>query len=376
MDIYGEKKNAVRTVTFLCTIMLVLTIADLFYRVVDFREEGKGSFMAAPKMTEESLISGSFMKDCEENVTNRFVNRENWITLKTYMDVAMLKKEINGVYLGKDRYLLEKHTRAEFSSEKVEKTLESMQQLIKEYPDTRFMPIPTKDCVLSEKLPAFAPYFDQRLLIEQMKNVLGNEHVIDVYPVLKAHEQEKIYFYTDSRWTGLGAYYGYTEFAKAYKLPAFNYLKQEPLKVTEEFKGNLYSEVNLPLKGEDILMFPRTLEKKYTITYDGNKTSHSFYAPDCLTGENKYDYFMDGTHALTIIERESFSQEELFVIKNSYGNCLIPFLARHYKRVYVVDLSCFDGSLINLMKECDTTGQMDVLVVYDCVDFVEHFSIR
>lgn len=29
MDLYGEKKNAIRTVVFLCAIMLVLSIVDL-----------------------------------------------------------------------------------------------------------------------------------------------------------------------------------------------------------------------------------------------------------------------------------------------------------------------------------------------------------
>ena len=29
MDLYGEKRNAVRTIVFLCAIMLLLTIVDL-----------------------------------------------------------------------------------------------------------------------------------------------------------------------------------------------------------------------------------------------------------------------------------------------------------------------------------------------------------
>jgi hypothetical protein len=39
-----------------------------------------------------------------------------------------------------------------------------------------------------------------------------------------------------------------------------------------------------------------------------------------------------------------------------------------------VDLSCYNGNLIDFMKECDTNGDMDVLVLYDCVTFVESFQ--
>jgi hypothetical protein len=55
---------------------------------------------------------------------------------------------------------------------------------------------------------------------------------------------------------------------------------------------------------------------------------------------------------------------------------MIPLLAHHYKKIYVVDLRYFNGNLLDFMKECDSTGEMDVLVLYNCVHFAEDFQFQ
>ncbi len=376
MDLYGEKKNAVRTVVFLCAIMLVLSIADMLPQEYISLGRDRETKTFAPKPVKEAVKSGTFMEEYEDYVLEDFVSRENWKVFRTHMDVLRGVREINGVYLGKGDYLIEKHLEEEIEADTIDMRLESMQKLVKAFPQTKLMSVPTADNILADRLPAFAPFYDQCPLLEQMKNVLGEERVIDVYDTLKEHAKEKIYYRTDREWTSLGAYYGYLEFVKAYHLPAAQYLKQEPEKVTEDFRGDLYDKVGMAVKAEEIWMFPDTLDKKYTITYDGEKTTNSFYESAYLEGEDKLGYFLDGRHAVTEIERDSFSQRKLFIIKDGFGANMIPLLARHYKTVYVVDLSCYNDKLIDFMKECDTNGDMDVLVLYDCVTFVERFQFQ
>lgn len=376
MDLCGEKKNAARTVMFLCTIMLVLMIADLLpQKLVSFGRD-KETNLSIPVPVKEAVNNGSFMREYEVYAKEAFVSKENWEVLCSHLEILRGVKEINGVYLGKDDYLIEKHTKEEFQADAINKSVENMQKLIKEFPQTKLLAVPTADNIMSEQLPAFAPFYDQRLLLEQLKNELGKERIIDIYDILKEHAQEPIYYRTDREWTTLGAYYGYQAFAKTYHLPAVQYLKKEPVTVTEEFRGDLYNKTERNVKPEEILMFPATLDKKYTITYDGEKTTNSFYEESYLAEENKLGYFLDGDHALTRIERESFSQKRLFVIKDGFGESLIPLLAPHYKYIYVVDLSCYNDKLIDFMKECDENGDMDVLVLYDCATFVESFRVR
>lgn len=376
MDLYGEKKNAIRTVVFLCAIMLTFFVADLVKREESSAEGEYGMVQKKPILRLATWLDGSYMQEYESYINDRFVGRDNWNVIKTTVDMVMQKKEINGVYLAQDDYLIQRHDAEVFQGDKLSKRLEGLLKLMKEYPRTKVMLVPTADNVLTDKLPIFASYYDQQELLKQVTMTVGKDRVIDVFGVLQEHASEPVYYRTDRHWTTLGAYYGYQKFAEAYNLLPRNYLRREPVVVTEEFLGNLSSLVNMPLDGETIEMFPATLDKTYTITYDRLKKSDSFYADSYLEGDNKYDYFLDGEHGLVEIERDSFSKKELFIIKDSYANSMIPLLAHHYKKIYVVDLRYFDGKLSDFMKECDTTGEMDVLVLYNCVSFMEEFQFQ
>ena len=48
------------------------------------------------------------------------------------------------------------------------------------------------------------------------------------------------------------------------------------------------------------------------------------------------------------------------VVKESFGNCFIPFLVNHYKNIYVVDYRYYNGTVSDLV---DSTGATDVLLL-------------
>lgn len=376
MDLYGEKKNAIRTVVFLCAIWLVFLIADLIKQDTVFSENENRVLTSKPKLSREAVLDGTYMESYENYLNDQFVSRDNWIMLKTQMDMLMQKKVIRNVYLGEDDYYLEQHLPTDFPADLVEKRLGLLQQLTGVYPQTKVMLVPTADNILTDKLPAFAPYYDQEDLLQKTREAVGKERVIDVFPVLKEHAKEEIYYRTDHHWTTLGAYYGYREFAKAYGLPVRNYQRQEPVAVTEEFLGTLHSKLNLDMKEETIYMFPQTLEKEYRVTYDLMIERDSLYEESYLEGKNKYGYFLDDNHGLVEIERESYSDRTLFIIKDSYANSMIPLLAHHYKKIYVIDLRYFKGNLFQFMQSREEAEKMEVLVLYNCVHFLEEFQYQ
>lgn len=374
MDLYGERRNARKTVIFLCLIMLAFFVGDLLQKDVFFSESENRILATKPKLSNDGVLSGEYMEQYEEYVNDQFVGRNTWIMLKTRMDLLLQKKEINGVYLAEGDYLIEQHPEDAFEQATIDKKLALLKNLVELYPQTRVMLVPTADNILTEKLPAFAPYFDQRAFLQQVRDTIGEESVIDMFAALEPHAGEEIYYRTDHHWTSLGAYYGYEAFTKAYKLPTRWYLKEEMQTVTDTFLGTLQSKLNLPMEPEEIKIFPRTLETKVQLTYDFGKKSNSFYSDSFLQGKNKYGYFLDDNHAIVEIERESFSQKVLFVIKDSYANSMIPLLAHHYQKIYVMDMRYYKGNLPEFMQSCDEYGNMDVLVLYNCVHFLEDFN--
>ena len=48
------------------------------------------------------------------------------------------------------------------------------------------------------------------------------------------------------------------------------------------------------------------------------------------------------------------------VVKESFGNCFIPYLVNHYKKVYVVDYRYYDSTVTQLARD---KGVDDVICV-------------
>ena len=70
-------------------------------------------------------------------------------------------------------------------------------------------------------------------------------------------------------------------------------------------------------------------ENEYEIFFDGQKFD-SFYSEKYLQGSDKYSVFLDGTHHITTIKKPGQDRETLLIAKDSFANCLIPFLAREF----------------------------------------------
>ena len=170
MDPLKEKKNALRSIIFLASIILVFTIADLFNEERFFSESENRILAKKPELTAETVFSGKYMSDYEAFLNDQFVSRDTWIRLKTGMDMLMQKHLINGVYIGKDDYLIEQHTEADFKQENIVKRVGQLKKLVDKFPNTQVMLVPTADNILTDKLPAFAPYYDQKEFLDYVKS--------------------------------------------------------------------------------------------------------------------------------------------------------------------------------------------------------------
>ena len=111
-----EKRNAILTIGLICAILLSFTVADLCNDDRIYSETENRMLASKPVFSEEAVRSGEYSEDYEEYVTDQFVGRDKWIAIKTRMDILLQKKDINGVYLGKEDYLIEQHLPQDFSS--------------------------------------------------------------------------------------------------------------------------------------------------------------------------------------------------------------------------------------------------------------------
>lgn len=370
-----EKKNAIFTISIIAVILLVYTAADFFHGDRVYSQMENRILAGKPDFTKNTFLSGEFSADYEEYVTDQFIGRDKWVEIKTRMDITFQKKDINGVYLGKDGYLIEQHKPEDYSRQQEVKKAVLLQNLVEEW-DARVMLVPTADNILTDKLPDNASYYDETGLLKQVRELVGERNYVDVYSILEEHKNEEIYYRTDHHWTTLGAYYGYQAWAESVNHYIYPYETENMTIVSDDFQGSLHSKVPVIDTRDQILYFPETADRKVSVIYDNHTVTDSLYEERRLDTKNQYGFFLDDNHAFVEIQTSYYNGKTLFLIKDSYANSMIPLLMPYYQTIYVVDLRYYNGKLSDLMTSCrpEKPGyEMDVLILYNCVHFMEDF---
>ncbi len=368
-----DKRNSLLTVGLICAVLLILGVADLCNSDRLYSETENRVLASRPAFSQEKFFSGEYGGNYEEYITDQFVGRDKWIGLKTCTDILLQKKEINGVYLGTDHYLIGVNDPESYTEQMENGKIASLKKLVNRW-DAKVMLVPTADNVLTQKLPDFAPYYQEERLLEKVREAVGDDHYVDVYHALLEHAEEPIYYRTDHHWTSLGAYYGFMAWADSVDRFPFPYNTAGMKTVSDDFQGTLQSRINLDWAKDSIQYFPETEKKAVTVTYDFKDTTDSLYAPEYLDTKNQYGFFLNDNHAFVEIHTGYNPGKTLFLIKDSYANSMLPLLTTHYETIYVVDLRYFNGKLFQFMEQYEPEQGMDVLILYDCIHFLEDFK--
>lgn len=364
-----EKRNALFTVILLAAVILIFTVADLASADRLYSPTENRLLTERPEFSAEALFSGEYTKTYEDYVTDQFVSRDKWITIKTYMDIAFGRQEIGGVYLAKDGYLIEQHLPEDYPQETVQKKLSMLAALVQDW-NAKVMLVPTADNILAEKLPANAPVWDQTAFLEYAETQLGDSVFIDTASTLREHAAEDIYYRTDHHWTSLGAYYGYLAWAEAMGEVAYPYDVASMVQVSDDFLGTLHSKINISWRTDSIYYFGQTAQQPVRVTYDFSTVKSSIYEESYLDTKNQYGFFLDDNHAFVEINTGYETGKTLLVIKDSYANCFVPLLLPHYDTIYILDPRYYNARLSDLIGQY---ASGDVLVLYNCVHFLDDF---
>lgn len=353
-------------------VFLVLVFGFTFWTFVSekrtFSNNENRLLAQMPAFTVEKLLDGSFGSEYETYLSDQFFLRDSWIYIKTCSELALLKQDINGVYFGKDGYLIEKHDVKKVDTEILNRNLQRMADFITKYAKelgsdhVKAMLVPTASDTLQNKLPAFATGFDQKAMREQASSLLPENTFVDVSGVLKSHAAEYIYYRTDHHWTTLGAYYAYEAWAKACGLTPIPLSEYKEVVASEEFFGTLHSKVNVPVKPDTMYLYEKE-DAKYEVEYNMDGVKHdSLYVTEHLEGKDKYSVYLGGNNALVEINSENKNGQKLLIIKDSFSHCFTPFVLEHFETTYLVDFRYFNTSISQFIEEYGIT---DVLVLYN-----------
>lgn len=354
-------------------LLFAFTAVNLFSKDKKFSEKENRMLAQKPQAALGNIADGRFMEQYEEYRSDQFAGRDFWVQIKTLVDSFSGKKEENGVFNGRSGYLLEDIK--EPDEEDLKDNLEAMKAFQQKYSDKKMhvMLVPNAANILKKNLPAFAVTADQSALMNKVRSELGAEfNWIDVEKTMKNHADEDIYYRTDHHWTTLGAYYAFQDAAEALGIPEDGQIPMKAYGVSNNFNGTL-SAVSGYRTGYKEAMYIYLPEGEQTpqivVNYvEEQKKTASLYDSSKLEQKDKYAVFLGGNHALVDIKSDTERNERLLVIKDSYANCFLPFLAPYYREILVVDPRYYTGDMEKLMEENKITS---VLFLYNANTFFE-----
>lgn len=197
---------------------------------------------------------------------------------------------------------------------------------------------------------------DQQKAIQNIyKKIKKPVQKIELYDTMMQHRTEYIYFRTDHHWSALGAYYAYRQFCEDTERTPYE-LSQYRKKSFGNFIGTFYgdSNKNKNLRKDTLeVYYPQCELTMKTCTDQGNMVSSKVIEDASGYGIGaKYSAFLGGDNSYSVITNKDVKDSSAcIVVKESYGNALVPYLADHYHKVYVVDYRYWTGKLSDLAKQ-------------------------
>lgn len=191
---------------------------------------------------------------------------------------------------------------------------------------------------------------------------------VNAYDILNNHKDEYIYFRSDHHWTALGAYYGYIAFIQSKNEEAVPLENYKTVQI-DNFLGSSYSKTmdkSIEENPDTIVAYLPFVNYKYEMHHWNNSDEAEIidmkYAQ---TKRDKYLVFLSsGDSTWAMIKTDNKNGKKLLVVKDSYGNTIVPFLLPHFEEIYVVDPRFYDHNTSgNLIDFIGTKGINEILFV-------------
>ena len=320
-------------------------------------------------------ISGFLDTSMQQNLTDaandQFAGRDFWMKCATSIQKAAGFQNAGGVYFGKDGYYFERLLDSDLPKQRYLKHLQFLEQFANNYDfSVTFLPVPSKGCILEDKLPSHAVVYRSDRLYDQAGQ-LSSTSVLDVRQLFSDNKnREQLYFKTDHHWTMYAAYLAYTAWCDMHGMTGAPLEQFQPECVSNNFFGTLYSKAPGFDTQPDPLILPVRLPKAEVII--DTKRTDCIYDNTKLETKDKYGVYFGGNFGRIDLHMDNAVKDQtLLIVKDSFANSLVPFLMNEYRHIVMIDFRYYHQPFSRLLEELQPK---EVLILYEISNFAQDIN--
>lgn len=353
------------------TTILTFTVLDIFNKDILFSEYENRSLAQKPKLYYSALIDGRFFDNYDRYINDQFIFRNSWINIKSFSENMLGKEENNNIIYGENNFLFDKFQ--EIDEENLNRNVVIIKEFISKYNSSfNLMIIPESFTIYKDLLPYGVNLIDEKSYINNIYSEfsnLKNVKSINIVDTLSKNKESYIYYKTDHHWTSYGAYLAYLEYCNLNNI--------NPISITElnennvpNFYGTYFSKSKKFNSESDTISYYDL--DNVDVFINGEKVSN-INDNDKWSSSDKYSAFLRGNNALTLIKNNNISNDsKILLIKDSYANSFVQFIANNYNETYIVDLRSFSNDFNSFFK---SNNFDDVIIMYSLKNFSEDLNI-
>lgn len=304
-----------------------------------------------PKMTIKGLLNGKDMSNFDTYVTDHFILRDTFRSVKAKTEILLGKSDVNGLFY-KDSHYFKNET--VYNERQVNGFVKKINYIYDNYfinNDVYLSIIPDKKYYLdSSKYLSF----DYDKLFSKMDDLNTGIRYIDITDNIELDS----YYYTDHhlRQDKLNSAISDLGLKMGFYIPN-DYTIDE----YKPFYGAYFGQLPIKNTGESMFVL-RNYTTDNSLVYNIENDFDKVYDFDKFGSVDSYDVFLSGATAYQeVINPGSCCGKELIIFRDSYGSSFVPLMLDGYKKITLIDLRY--GNLEYLMDKVEINNQ-DILFLY------------
>ena len=359
-------KNKILSISFII-IIFSLSIISIILPDKDISETERRYLMHFPILNIETIFNGDFFEEFNTYTVEQFPFREIFIKIKGLAtNKLFLKKEENGVFIKDGNFF-------EIDSSIDDKSIDYFLELVTKIKNNfsseniYYSIIPDKNYYTKEEIPKI----NYNELVKTINKNLQDITYINIFNELSLDS----YYKTDIHWKQ-------EKIGEVVKTIALN-MNNESVDIKynkltyDNFYGALYGKIPNNEKPDTItyLIDENTINTK-VFDYEKNQY-YKVYEEQNLKNIDSYDIFLGGAKALLVMEnKNSKTDKELVIFRDSFGSSLAPLLLPYYKKITLIDLRYINSDYIINNNLIDFDNNQDILFIYGIPIINNSFTLK